>query len=360
MTNSSSIQKEYRKQRQRIERYYKKYEKLGYQRTENALPKVPKRITEASVRRLASYTPEKMQKNLMSHRMYYRDIEGDYETTREYKEFSLYEEKHQTHFGENYFGRTKYKEYKKSYELRKEFVELHRPKIEKYRHEATIEELESYDYWSESYHHDSPRDYKWDDKTDWTRWDYEQASDEMGIDYKDMSETDLDYMDLTRTDEGFIVSNSTGEIIAKDVSEDIKKNREFLAQLRDHGFKDSSILSEETQEAIKTKLPDADDATINIFLSEARKYPKEAYDYIAGVLSEMESLASDSPNLKHAMAMAIEKTIQEEGHISNAIAYSSQRLAEYRSSLLSNFNISRSALESLNDALEQDETYFEE
>lgn len=353
MANSSSIQKEYRKQRQRIERYYRKYEQRGYERTEKALPPIPKRITEASVRRLASYTPEKMQKNLISPFTYteiYRNAPTKWD-----RETTLYEEKHKTNLSTlPSFIKTQYKTIISS-KVRERVYELKPPKFD-YNYYRDIEERVA----REPYHHDSPRDYKWDDKTDWTRWDYEQASDEMGIDYKDMSETDLDYMDLTRTDDGFIVSNSTGEIIAKDVSEDIKKNREFLAQLRDHGFKDSSILSEETQEAIKTKLPDADDATINIFLSEARKYPKEAYDYIAGVLSEMESLASDSPNLKHAMAMAIEKTIQEEGHISNAIAYSSQRLAEYRSSLLSNFNISRSALESLNDALEQDETYFEE
>lgn len=50
----------YSKQVKRIKQFIRRAEKRGYQFSEDVLPKKPKRITQASVRKLAKLTPEKM------------------------------------------------------------------------------------------------------------------------------------------------------------------------------------------------------------------------------------------------------------------------------------------------------------
>ena len=377
MANQSTIKKQYYQQRKRIERYYRKYEQQGYERTEKALPSIPKKITEASVRRLQSYTPEKMQKNLISPFLYDVFSRKGYKT----QERTLYEEKNRTNFS-NEYNRLFHTNYDKAYKtdiVRSRVVEL-KPskfdysyyKIDKYQYDDDYYD----DYTGYEVARKTPFSYMADDKTEWTKADYEYASDEMALNYKDMTESELSAMDLMKTDDGYIISTNTGEIIARDMTKEIENNKEFISNLQSEGYVDTDLswddivnqkdikttssFSDKTLETMKSKYLDADDATINIFLSEVRKYPDKAYEYIASIISQMESMAGDSPNKKHAIAVAIEKTISEYGHISNQIAYSSQRLAEYGSALLENFDISQSALESLNEGLEEDEEYFEE
>lgn len=50
----------YYKQVKRIKQFIRRAEKRGYQFSEDVLPQKPKRITQASVRKLAKLTPEKM------------------------------------------------------------------------------------------------------------------------------------------------------------------------------------------------------------------------------------------------------------------------------------------------------------
>ena len=50
----------YSKQIRRIKQFIRRAEKRGYQFNENILPKKPKRITQASVRKLAKLTPDKL------------------------------------------------------------------------------------------------------------------------------------------------------------------------------------------------------------------------------------------------------------------------------------------------------------
>lgn len=56
-----AIEKEYRKQRKRIQNYVSKRKKKGFF-SDFQLPKIPKKITEASVRRLEKITPKKLKK----------------------------------------------------------------------------------------------------------------------------------------------------------------------------------------------------------------------------------------------------------------------------------------------------------
>lgn len=50
----------YSKQVKRIKQFIRRAEKRGYKFSENVLPQKPKRITQASIRKLARITPEKM------------------------------------------------------------------------------------------------------------------------------------------------------------------------------------------------------------------------------------------------------------------------------------------------------------
>ena len=58
---SSKLQTEYRKQRRRIQNLIASYRRKGYD-VQFELPAIPKRITQASVRRLAKITPKNEQK----------------------------------------------------------------------------------------------------------------------------------------------------------------------------------------------------------------------------------------------------------------------------------------------------------
>ena len=57
----SAVEKEYSKQRKRLKQAIARSEKQGYIFPENILPDKPKRITKASVRRLAKITPEALR-----------------------------------------------------------------------------------------------------------------------------------------------------------------------------------------------------------------------------------------------------------------------------------------------------------
>lgn len=57
----TQTQKDYKKQRRRVQQAVKKLEKIGYIFDENVVPKIPKKITKASVQRLAKITPEKLR-----------------------------------------------------------------------------------------------------------------------------------------------------------------------------------------------------------------------------------------------------------------------------------------------------------
>lgn len=58
----SSAERAYSKQVKRIKQFIRRAEKRGYQFSEDVLPKRPKRVTQASVRKLAKLTPEKLYK----------------------------------------------------------------------------------------------------------------------------------------------------------------------------------------------------------------------------------------------------------------------------------------------------------
>lgn len=57
----TQTQKEYKKQRRRVQQAVKRLEKIGFIFDEDVVPKIPKKITKASVQRLAKITPEKLR-----------------------------------------------------------------------------------------------------------------------------------------------------------------------------------------------------------------------------------------------------------------------------------------------------------
>lgn len=56
----SQAERDYSKQVKRIKQFIRRAEKRGYQFDEDVIPQRPKRITQASVRKLAKLTPEKL------------------------------------------------------------------------------------------------------------------------------------------------------------------------------------------------------------------------------------------------------------------------------------------------------------
>lgn len=59
-TKQTPNQRAYAKQVKRIKQFIRRAEKRGYQFSENVLPQQPKRVTQASIRKLAQLTPEKL------------------------------------------------------------------------------------------------------------------------------------------------------------------------------------------------------------------------------------------------------------------------------------------------------------
>ena len=59
----SQVQKDYKHQRQRLKNYIKRAEKQGYIFPDDILPKEPKKITPASINRLADLHPKDLRKN---------------------------------------------------------------------------------------------------------------------------------------------------------------------------------------------------------------------------------------------------------------------------------------------------------
>lgn len=77
----SQTRKEYNKQRKRIQSFLSRASKQGYIFDENVLPKIPKRITKASVSRLAKLTPQELYKKAV----YVSRETGEIETPEEHK-----------------------------------------------------------------------------------------------------------------------------------------------------------------------------------------------------------------------------------------------------------------------------------
>lgn len=61
-SKQTPVERDYIKQVKRIKQFIRRAEKRGYKFSENALPQRPKRVTRASVRKLAKLTPDKLYK----------------------------------------------------------------------------------------------------------------------------------------------------------------------------------------------------------------------------------------------------------------------------------------------------------
>ena len=87
----TQTQKDYRKQRRRVQQAVKKLEKIGYIFDENVVPKIPKKVTKASVQRLAKITPEKLREKseyiigdkLVKYKTHKKEIKQEIKRIRE-------------------------------------------------------------------------------------------------------------------------------------------------------------------------------------------------------------------------------------------------------------------------------------
>ena len=77
----TETRKEYNKQRKRIQNFLSRARKKGFIFEENVLPEIPKRVTKASVRRLAKLTSQELYKKAV----YVSRETGEIETPEEHK-----------------------------------------------------------------------------------------------------------------------------------------------------------------------------------------------------------------------------------------------------------------------------------
>ena len=80
----TETRKEYNKQRKRIQNFLSRARKQGYIFEENVLPEIPKRVTKASVRRLAKLTSQELYKKAV----YVSRETGEIETPEERKKLA--------------------------------------------------------------------------------------------------------------------------------------------------------------------------------------------------------------------------------------------------------------------------------
>lgn len=87
----TQTQKDYRKERRRVQQAVKRLEKIGYIFDENVVPKIPKKVTKASVRRFAKITPEKLREKseyiigdkLVKYKTHKKEIKQEIKRIRE-------------------------------------------------------------------------------------------------------------------------------------------------------------------------------------------------------------------------------------------------------------------------------------
>lgn len=77
----SETRKQYNKQRKRIQNFLSRARKQGYIFEENVLPQIPKKVTKASVSKLAKLTPEQLYKKAV----YVSRETGEIETPEEHR-----------------------------------------------------------------------------------------------------------------------------------------------------------------------------------------------------------------------------------------------------------------------------------
>lgn len=71
-----TVKERYKKERRRVQQFIKRAEKRGYTFVHDILPAIPKRITEASIRRLEKLTPKKLYEKSRYSGEHGQDISG--------------------------------------------------------------------------------------------------------------------------------------------------------------------------------------------------------------------------------------------------------------------------------------------
>lgn len=69
-----TVKQRYQRERRRIQRYVSDMKRRGYNVDEVSIPKIPKNITEGSVRNLQKYTPQKLRENMYNVNEYTGEI----------------------------------------------------------------------------------------------------------------------------------------------------------------------------------------------------------------------------------------------------------------------------------------------
>lgn len=348
----------YAKERRRVQSFYSRYRKKNYAIPENAIPARPKRITEGSIRRLQRMTPEFMKRKLVR-----------YEKALKREERRQQREAIKTAYSydESSFSNV-------SYEPANKF------NIDEYQPDY---EYTDYD-WYDAARYERDATYLQQINDNEKRVDFAERYYDKQI--TDMSEAELKDIGYTKTPDGFIIRESTGEVVARDMSAEIQANNDFIddiTQLEDmpadalDAFKSEDEWREERKREIEESERQRKEGykkgreiekervagsgrsnmaqqIINNFTKDIRRFPRVAYPLLILVLNELLAEADANPSKgKEALADAIQKTIDEMGRITRDVAYNLEFLNDFADKLTERFHDNFEALKVVNDIVEE-------
>lgn len=361
----------YKKERRRVQSYYSRYAKKNYSIPENAIPAIPKRITEGSVRRLQRMTPEYMKRKLV----------------REEKRIQREEKRYQKWLKQN------------KAEIEKRY---HRDLEEAYQKgvDSYYESLSSFDMAKMT------GDYAYLNEYTNAKDRMEKAEQFFEESITDMRERDLEKIGFTKTDDGFIIDKETNTVVARDMTKEQIANNEFLQDMQqetgqdmtgfidvdfeweqivdmannnpqdydivynDNGVatrvvkkKTESTVTDYRQDKFRGRSKDSwAQAIINNYVKDIRKFQTYAYPMLQALMNELLYQADESNigTYKEALAKAIQSIVDEYGRMTTDIAYNLEVLNNYGSAFSEYFYDNLQALESLNAEQESHETGYEE
>ena len=359
MSRKEELVSLYKKERRRVQAYYSKYRRKNYSIPENAIPAIPKRITEGSIRRLQRMTPEYMKHKLV----------------REEKRIQREEKRKQQWIKQN---QTKIQAtiQEDNNKIDREYQQYYEQGEQEY-----LSSLSSFEM--AQYTHDPMYLKEYTDPKE--RLEYaEQFFDER---ITDMREKELEEIGFKKTDDGSIIDTETGKIVARDMSKQIQENLDFIEsmeqetgtdmsdfkmQLEDapfNSFEDilgNKITEEEYKRVTHERLIENRrentrgwaNGVVQGFISDISHFPSMAFPMLNPIIENIKQEAIENDNYTYAierLAVAITSTIEELGRITYEVAYNGQFLNNFASSLERKYYNNTDFMKALNDVMELNE-----
>lgn len=352
MSRKEELASLYKKERRRVQAYYSKYRRKNYSIPENAIPAIPKRITEGSIRRLQKMTPAYMKRKLVREEK--RIQREEKRIAREKETLRLLKQNREAEEQERLYeqGRQEY------------FSSLSSFEMAQYTHDPMY--LKEYS---------DPKE----------RIEYaEQFYDEK---ITDMRERELEEIGFKKTDDGSIIDTETGKIVARDMSKQIQENLDFIESMEQETGTDMSDFKMQLEDApfnsfedlLGNKVTEEEykritherlienrrentrgwaNGVVQGFISDISHFPSMAFPMLNPIIENIKQEAIENDNYTYAierLAVAITSTIEELGRITYEVAYNGQFLNNFASSLERKYYNNTDFMKALNDVMELNE-----